>query len=734
MLRTTTLSALFLSPLLALAAETVTPEEQKKKSAKPSNAATPAATTNPEENAAPDAKPATLPGVVVTATRGAGTTALEAPVQVRQLDSQTMAERQVRSLPEALREIPGVNVQKTSNGQGSPYIRGFTGFRNLALIDGIRFNNSTFREGPNQYWSTIDQYAIDRLELVPGQGGVLYGSDSVGGTLNLHTKNSGFMGEGDGFFFHGLADFRASTAENSGQEHLEFQFGEGGKWGLHVGGSLKQFNDVRAADVGNQPYTGYDEWAYDIRLDVALDPNWTLTAAHQQLRQNDVWRTHATVFGKSWEGTTVGTDLRRSFDQERTLSYLRLEGRDLPWFIDAASFTVSFQTADEYEHRIRRPADNRMDRNTVELSTLGLDLQFQSNTPIGRLTYGADYYHDWVSTGSQRFRRNGTFVSNGIQGPVGDDANYSLLGIFLQDELDVGNRTHFYLGGRFTHAEAQIGRYQDPGPPARQATFGDEWDDFSLSGRVVVDLDEKDRYKAFFGVSQAFRSPNLSDLTRLDSNRTGETEVPSPGLSPEEYLTFELGLKAETENWGATASYFYTAIDNMITRRPIGGGEVIKANSGDGYVHGLEFTGDYRFTDQWSVFGNLTLTQGKVDQYPYTNNTTIIRENLSRVVPVMARVGVRWQSTDRKLWSELVCLAHSRADKLNSGDVRDTDRMPPGGTPGFALVTLRGGWQVTKNVGLTLALENLLNEDYRYNGSGSNEPGFGAVFGATVKF
>lgn len=96
-----------------------------------------------------------MPELVVTATR-ADQDVKKAPTQVRTLSAGQFQERQPRTLPEALRELPGVNVQKTSNGQGSPFIRGFTGFRNLALIDGIRFNNSIFREGPNQYWNTID--------------------------------------------------------------------------------------------------------------------------------------------------------------------------------------------------------------------------------------------------------------------------------------------------------------------------------------------------------------------------------------------------------------------------------------------------------------------------------------------------------------------------------------------------------------------------------------------------
>ena len=93
-------------------------------------------------------------------------------------------EQMAASVPEALSETPGVLVQQTAHGQGSPYLRGFTGFRTVALVDGIRLNNSTFRDGPNQYWSTIDALAITRLEVVKGPASVMYGSDAVGGTVN----------------------------------------------------------------------------------------------------------------------------------------------------------------------------------------------------------------------------------------------------------------------------------------------------------------------------------------------------------------------------------------------------------------------------------------------------------------------------------------------------------------------------------------------------------------------
>ena len=111
------------------------------------------------------------------------------PYSSDSLDGETLRTRKaVRTLPEALREVPGVMVQKTGYGQGAPFIRGFTSQRTLLLIDGIRLNNAVFREGPNQYWNTVDPFTIDRLEVVKGPSSVLYGSDAIGGTVNVITR------------------------------------------------------------------------------------------------------------------------------------------------------------------------------------------------------------------------------------------------------------------------------------------------------------------------------------------------------------------------------------------------------------------------------------------------------------------------------------------------------------------------------------------------------------------
>ena len=156
---------------------------------------------------------------------------------------QLQERRQIRTIPDAMREMPSVMVQKTGHGQGSPYIRGFTGLRTLFLIDGIRLNNSTFREGPNQYWNTVDPFSVHRLELVKGPSSVLYGSDAIGGTVNAISRNLDDFEPASGF--SSRIALRGSTAENSYVVRPEVGYA-GSSVDLYGGISAKAFGDLEA--------------------------------------------------------------------------------------------------------------------------------------------------------------------------------------------------------------------------------------------------------------------------------------------------------------------------------------------------------------------------------------------------------------------------------------------------------------------------------------------------------
>src|SRR5215210_180751 len=80
-------------------------------------------------------------------------------------------------------------VQKSQQGGGSPVIRGFEASRVLLVVDGVRMNNAIYRAGHLQNIITIDNMVLDRLEVLYGPSSTLYGSDALGGVVNLYTKN-----------------------------------------------------------------------------------------------------------------------------------------------------------------------------------------------------------------------------------------------------------------------------------------------------------------------------------------------------------------------------------------------------------------------------------------------------------------------------------------------------------------------------------------------------------------
>jgi hemoglobin/transferrin/lactoferrin receptor protein len=266
----------------------------------------------------------------------------EVPGTVHVVDREALQAAAPRTTPDAFRGLPSVMVQKTGYGQGSPYLRGFTGFRTLMLVDGIRLNNSTFRDGPNQYWNTVDPWAIARYETVMGPASVLYGSDAVGGAVNALTLAPPAWA-GQATWERTLAA-RVATADESLQTRAGVRGRATERLGFAAGATWKKFNDVRGgADVGRQRHTGYEEADFDLRADYDFASGATLTLAHQQVAQDDAWRTHSTFYGIDWKGLKAGDDQKRSYDQDRALTYLRLADADRAGAVAAYRLTLSRQ-------------------------------------------------------------------------------------------------------------------------------------------------------------------------------------------------------------------------------------------------------------------------------------------------------------------------------------------------------------------------------------------------------
>lgn len=661
-----------------------------------------------------------LPPVVVQGiTDAAIVPPFDDPAFVR-LDGSLLRQKLFRTTPQALREIPGVMVQETSPGQGSPYVRGFTGFRNLFTIDGIRLNNSTFRSGPNQYWNTVDSALLSELNVHRGTTSVRNGSDAIGATVNAVSESA------LDYSHHALARYRISSAENSHVGRMEGRLALPHETALLVGATRKHFGDlIGGENIGRQPNAGYDELDIDVKLEHRLADGALISLAYQNSRLEDVPRTHRTVFAQSFAGTTVGTELQRSLDQHRQLAYVQLRDESVNEWMDQVVLSASWQR--QREDRYRARTAGRFDWQGFNVDTFGLWSRAESDSAIGRFAYGFDFYHDVVGSYSS---------GNTIQGPVGDDASYDLFGIYVEDRLALGPRWEWTLGGRYGYAAAKADSVRDP-LTTLQTSVSRSW--HSALGETRVNWQAiPDRLDWNFGIMQGYRAPNLSDLTRFDVSRSGEVETASLNLDPEKYLSFESGVQFRQPKLTAALNGFYTLIDDQIVRFPTGvliGGlpEITKGNVGDGYVQGVELGLSWNAHEQWTLFGNLAWVEGQVDTFP-TAASIARREYLDRLMPLSAQVGVRWDSPTRDWWLETIAMLADKADKLSTRDAADAQRIPAGGTPGYAVLHLRGGWQINRNFSANAAIENVFDKDFRVHGSGHNMPGRNFILELSAKF
>lgn len=665
---------------------------------------------------------------VVTAQR-IQTSWLSSPFAIDQINPNYWQDTQARNLTETLQHLPSVMLQKTANGHGSPYIRGFTGYRTLALVDGIRYNHSVYRDGPNEYFSLLDLQSIDSIEVLKGPSSVLYGSDAIGGSLHLKTKSSDFMSETTSYT-KGRLSYRLSTAEQSHQTSGTYEFGQGKKWGATLTLSGRKYGDLTAANLGVLPHTGYDEYAMHLRFDTKINDQWFFTATHQQLAQNDVWRTHSTIYSKSFAGTTIGSDLRRLKDQHRSLSYIKLTGEDLDYtFADEAQLTLSLQSWDENGERQR--SDRSLQVEHLRTRMLGVDTQLTKTIGNLKVTYGSDLYQDNVDSNRTDYNSDGSFKRKRIQGPVGDDATYTQLGIYANARYQLTNLTELIVGSRFSSIHADIGRFEDPST-GDAASFSDHWNNLSSSIRIQHSLNEAKNTNVWTALSQSFRAPNIADLSRYGGSRSNEIESAATHLDPEHFLTFEIGIKTEQDRYRLSANYYYTDIHDYITSKETGRiidslTQVTKTNAASGFVHGIELEGIYQPSPQWILSANATWMNGKLDIGSGD-------EPLSRLMPLTLNANAKWVSADTKLQIGIQLQHAARADKLNARDQSDTQRIPPNGTPSYTKATLYSSYNITDDYILNLAIDNLFDTAYRTHGSGTNSPGIGLNFGVTATF
>ncbi|MBI5692000.1 MAG: TonB-dependent receptor [Verrucomicrobia bacterium] len=664
--------------------------------------------------------PMRLQELIITATRFE-VTAVDLPYATAVIDRTAREEAAPRTLPEVLREENSVMVQKTALGQGSPFIRGFTGFRTVLLIDGFRLNNAAFRDGPNQYWNTVDSWSLDSLELVKGPTSAQYGSDAVGGTVHARTARPRFSG--DRPVHHASVAYRFSSAEDSHVGRLEAGGGLGPRTAWLAGITAKDFGDLRAGHpTGRQSHTGYPERDFDLKVEHRPSASTTLTVASQAVEQDEVWRTHATVYGLNWEGTRPGSNLIRQLDQGRRLTYARLDLVSLPGALREVHGGAGYQRQSEDEYRQR--SNRRVELAGFDVDSLSVFAHGLWEAAGGRWLAGVEGSRDFVASYFRDYDANGRLATVRVQGPVADDATYDLLGAFVEHRRRLRPHLELTAGLRLNASRIDAGRVAAAGT-GTAFSLQDRTSSMAGNLRLLQSLDRAGRWRLFGGVSQGIRAPNLSDLTRFDIAEAGQIETPVPALEPERFVTTEAGLRAATALVSGELTFYRTAISDLVIRTPTGAlvsglAEVTKRNSGRGHLHGAELDLEARLAPRLSLRWRLAWMEGTLRTYP-TSAPILVEEPISRLMPLTSHAALRWDAS--RYWLAATTTLAARADRLATQDRVDTERIPPGGTPGYTVLGLRAGWRPNDRLLFTAAIENLTDEDYRVHGSGLNEAG-----------
>lgn len=635
--------------------------------------------------------------VIVTATRK-NTELLSVPYAVSLLSDREIIAHQYRTTPEALIGTTGVFIQKTNHGGGSPFVRGLTGNQTLILLDGIRLNNATFRYGPNQYFNTINAASVSKIEVARGTGSVQYGSDALGGVVQVFTKDPTFSKHKS---WHGTLRGKATTQdmEYSGRATVEYS---SKKLAVVAGYSNMKFGDLYGGDTtGRQSPSGYKEQAIDFKLKYQLAKNALVTVAHQWLRQTDVPLYHR---------VKLENFANYFFDpQQRQMTYVKLEFAGKSKLLDKVTFISSLQKSRERRDYQKNGNANKFVEeekvktwgNVVDVFSV-ISKRWTANT-------GVEYYHDLVRSSKQQITvaNNQMLYQRGLYPNNATSGNFSVYNL------------HHFTTGKFD-IEAGL-RYNSvaitiPDTVTNVIKLGDiTVKPSSLVTNVALLYHIGNNQHFYSSFSTGYRTPNIDDLGSLGLVDF-RYEIPAYDLKPEKTYNTEIGYRIINKKIQSSVAFFYMHLTDLITRVQVPGQQVggynvyTKQNSQKSYIRGTELSFNYKITNALCVKTNAS--------YLFGQNISA-KEPMRRIPPFNGRVLLDYSKDKWGIGSAY--LFAGKQGRLAKGDI-DDNRIPMGGTPGWNLLNLYGNFTI-RQLSFYVAVQNVFNEDYRTHGSGINGMG-----------
>jgi outer membrane receptor protein involved in Fe transport len=593
---------------------------------------------------------------------------------------------QIPNTPELFKSVPGVFLQRTNQGGGSLFVRGLTGNQTLLVLDGIRFNNSTFRYGPNQYLNTIDPFSLEQVEVLRGSGSVQYGSDALTGAVQLMTAKPQFSAL---VHWTGQVLFRGISQgmETSALSKIYYQRARSS---FSILAAKKKFGDItRGCDGAFQRPTGYDEQNLTAQYRQKIGKHILWENLIQQNSQDHVPVYHKVQLENYAINEMTGQEYRRAY------SRLIYQGEH-PW-IDQVELTASIQQSIE-KRAMQKNGSLTMRNEEDQVRTLGIIGQVKSRwNDSWSSSHGIEYYADDI-TSSRIDQLNTSNIP--LRGLYPTGSTYATTSAFSLHEWNLQN-WQVHAGLRYQQTQAFL-----PDTTVGNAIVSQGAWVYDLGTSVALGK----KMTLFASIASGFRAPNLDDLGSLGVVDF-RYELPAFGLKPESSITKNLGIRVHTNKWNSEFSVFHTELSQLISRiktsQVIQGYPVYrKENVGQAFLTGFEWM------NQVYLGQNLTIS----NQLSYTLGELISQaEPMRRIPPLFGQVELKYQHG--KVQMAGICLFAARQDRLSAGDLAD-NRMKPTGTAGWVIFNLKVIYKYSPHIRFGMQGENLGNVPYRMHGSG----------------
>jgi len=614
-------------------------------------------------------------GLAITAVLDPTQEAFDASQQMEIASGSELKRRIGGLLPQLLQEEPGVRPVIGSSFYGQTIIRGLTGQRVVTLIDGIRFNTSTFTTALEPPVGLIDSTVVRQVELIYGPGSALYGSDALGGTINVISEKPKFFTKA--LEFHGSINTFFSSADASSGGDLKLVAGNK-RLSLLFSGFGKRINDLRGGKgldshsvvtrlfdlssklLGDRMQdTGYLHYGGTGKIVYKIDDSQLLSIFYQHTTERNT-RPYFLLNG--------GLGIQESDFSPQVLDffYTRYEKQQLG-ILDSLTGSISF-------NRQRQQFNVKPDLSALSVDEYRLARAFgytlQATTHIGSyqfLTLGAELYDERITN------RRTIFIPQAnqnipIPGTVPNGTKYSSYGVYLQNTADIlpgklrlngGLRysTFFYKTDSTKNLLDAFGN-----PTVKDLSLRNDDLTFNLEGIVFI----KQHLNIIANISRGFRSPNVIDFGSVGSLPSGfevqtsdaealggfigttiDSSAVSTGkkvtnLKPENLLNFELGAKYRSKRFTAGVTFFTNSINDFITQRalilpqgsvgkilsglpiisqdPVSGTVIIpidnrpvivKANIGSIRLYGFETNTRINLSNDLILSGNFSYLRGK---------------------------------------------------------------------------------------------------------------------------